>query len=126
MIFTSPLKPQLLKISNALKSHSTVVVCYCALWCRTCVEFYEAFKNLSHERKELFLWVDIEDDPELLDDIDVEDFPTVLIQHNGENYFFGTILPHIQHLNRLIDAQVKPKELGPSDLNILIKNLLPS
>lgn len=126
MIFTSPLKPKANELADTIKSFDAIVVCFCAQWCRTCVEFYDAFEKLSQERKELFLWVDIEEDPELLDDLDVEDFPTILIQKNGSNIFYGTMLPHILHLKRMLENDQGHTNSGPSDIKMLVQELLSS
>ncbi|WP_028357768.1 thioredoxin family protein [Brackiella oedipodis] len=87
-----------------------LVVCYCAAWCRSCEQYRIDFEQLHQQMPEvLFVWCDIEDEPELLDDFDVDNFPTLLIQKNGQNLFFGTMLPHISHLQRLIqNAQTEP------------------
>jgi len=52
----------------------------------------------------VFVCVDIEDEPEWLGDEDVENFPTLGIQYQGRTLFFGTMLPHIGHLERLLQA----------------------
>lgn len=82
-----------------------LVVCYCAAWCDTCTAYRPKLAELARSRPEhVFVWVDIEDDPDLLDDEDVENFPTILIERNAKPLFFGTILPHIGQLERMIDA----------------------
>ena len=72
-----------------------------------------------------FLWIDIEDDPDLLDDFDVENFPTLLIQKDEKNYFFGTMLPHISHLERLIQRiQADDRSVeGPANLAELLAKM---
>jgi thioredoxin 1 len=52
----------------------------------------------------VFVWVDIEDHPDLLGDEEVENFPTILLESEGDIRFFGTMLPHIQQLQRLIQT----------------------
>ncbi len=49
-----------------------------------------------------FRWVDIEDDTEAVEDIEVENFPTVLVRRGGETLFQGVLLPHHSHLERLL------------------------
>ncbi|AEC20528.1 hypothetical protein PT7_1988 [Pusillimonas sp. T7-7] len=55
--------------------------------------------------------MDIEENPELLGDEDVENFPTLLIQDQRGSLFFGTLLPHISHLERLISSLDKDSPL---------------
>ena len=82
-----------------------MVACLCAAWCGTCTEYRPRFEALARARTDaLFVWIDIEDHPEYLGDEDVEDFPTVVVQRHGQTCFFGPLLPHIGHLDRLLDA----------------------
>jgi hypothetical protein len=50
-----------------------------------------------------FVWVDIEDQADVLDNVDVENFPTVLISDTTQVYFWGTLLPHESTVTQLID-----------------------
>ncbi len=86
-----------------------LVACLCAQWCRTC----DAYRDtLLHVRDALqpthpgspmrFLWVDIEDESELVGDLDIEDFPTLLLARGDQVLFFGPLLPHAQTLDRLV------------------------
>ncbi|MGO1765841.1 MAG: thioredoxin family protein [Advenella sp.] len=118
--------PQLLQ---ALDNPNTwLVACYCAAWCDTCGDYRGAFQALSERYPQhLFLWVDVEDHPELLDDLDVENFPTLLIQTGGQTRFFGTMLPYIGHLERMLQAvQEEPDSSapGPTDLRVLLAALV--
>lgn len=82
-----------------------IVACYCAAWCDTCKLYQPRFAQLSQEHTlHTFVWIDIEDHPELLGDEDVENFPTILVERNGQALFFGTMLPHIQQLDRLLQT----------------------
>ena len=53
-----------------------------------------------------FLWIDIEDQAVLLDDIDVENFPTLLIAKPGQVYFWGPVLPYASTASNLIDRLI--------------------
>jgi thioredoxin 1 len=81
-----------------------LVACLCAAWCDTCVAYRPGFLALAARfpRAE-FRWVDIEDDAEALEDIDVENFPTILVRRGGETLFHGVMLPHHEHLQRLLE-----------------------
>lgn len=84
---------------------SVVVACYCAAWCDTCRAYQPDFETLATRWPDhTFIWIDIEDHPGLLGDDDVDDFPTILIQTGNGNAFFGEQLPHITHLDRLIQS----------------------
>jgi len=81
-----------------------LVACLCAAWCDTCVAYRPGFLALAARfpRAE-FRWVDIEDDAEAAEDIDVENFPTILVRRGGETLFQGVMLPHHEHLRRLLE-----------------------
>ncbi|MBW8777782.1 MAG: thioredoxin family protein [Burkholderiales bacterium] len=86
-----------------------LVACLCAQWCRTCDAYRDTLAatrdaiRLGHpDRATRFVWVDIEDESELVGDLDIEDFPTLLLARGDEVLFFGPILPHAQTLDRLV------------------------
>ena len=83
----------------------TVILCFCAAWCDACKAYQPKFEALGQQYPEAcFVWADIEDYPELLGDEDVENFPTIAIAQGENIRFLGTLLPHIEHLNRLIQT----------------------
>ena len=82
-----------------------LVACLCAAWCGTCTEYLPKFTALAASLPQhVFAWVDIEEHPDLLDDEDIEDFPTLLVQDASRTLFYGPMLPHIGHLERLLEA----------------------
>jgi thiol-disulfide isomerase/thioredoxin len=100
---------------NAPYSEPLLVACLCAQWCGTCKDYAPLFEGLQAEfAGATFRWVDIEDASELVDPIEVENFPTLLIATAGQARFFGTLTPHIETLKRLIHAHVG--QAGPSRL----------
>lgn len=103
----------------------SLVVCYCAEWCGTCREYLPPFEALSARYPEYrFAWVDIEEHPELLGDEDVENFPTVLVVREGTPLFYGTLLPHIGHLERLLQAGTPMQSGQPlPDIDALVRSL---
>ncbi len=103
----------------------TLVMCFCAAWCDTCKEYQPKFDRLSAQYPDAcFIWVDIEEHPELLGDEDVENFPTIAIVDKTEVRFMGTILPHIEHLDRLITAMRAPGKPQPTGLPETLLTLL--
>jgi thioredoxin 1 len=54
-----------------------------------------------------FVWIDIEDQAEVVGDLDVDNFPTLLIQRGETVAFFGTTLPDHRLAERLLQAQVE-------------------
>ncbi|MCQ9617102.1 thioredoxin family protein [Paenalcaligenes niemegkensis] len=103
---------------------SLTIVCYCAAWCNTCKAYQPQFDELSAlHPQHCFVWVDIEENEELLGDEDVDNFPTVLIQNKKGTLFFGPLLPHIEHLQRLLEhAAETPVQhnIGPGDFKALV------
>lgn len=82
-----------------------LVVCLCAAWCGTCREYETGFRELEAQYPELgFLWVDIEDENSGVEDWDIENFPTLLIQRDELVLFFGPLLPHMGILRQMIDT----------------------
>jgi len=80
-----------------------LVACYCAAWCKTCEAYRRDFDALAQRfPQHVFAWIDIEESPQLLDDDDVENFPTLLLQREGQTLFFGVQQPFIHHLEGLI------------------------
>jgi histidine triad (HIT) family protein len=68
-----------------------LVACLCAAWCGTCRDYRAGFHALAERFPEArFLWLDVEDDADLVDDYEVENFPTLLIQRHDTVLFFGT------------------------------------
>lgn len=86
-----------------------LVACLCAAWCRTCDEYRPTFDTLRAEfaGRTRFVWVDIEDDEDALGDVDVENFPTLLVARGDRALFFGTVLPHLQTARGLIERALR-------------------
>lgn len=58
---------------------------------------------MGEEFPEIFFrWLDIEDEAEIVGDLDIENFPMLLISRKGFVLFFGTILPRPSHLRHLL------------------------
>jgi len=90
-------------LNNALTELD--VVCLCAAWCGTCGEYEAVFKALQLALPgHRYRWIDIEDESDLVGDIDVETFPTLVVARQGQVLFAGAVLPRLGDAQRLIDA----------------------
>jgi thioredoxin-like negative regulator of GroEL len=80
-----------------------VVVCLCAEWCGTCRAYQEELSRLAGRYPDhAFVWLDVDDDADLVGDLDIETFPTLMVLQGDALLFSGVLLPHIQHLDRLL------------------------
>jgi thioredoxin 1 len=94
-------------VAAAIASDGWVVACLCAAWCGTCTGYRATFDALAARHPGMqFIWIDIEDQADVVGDLDVENFPTLLIQRGDAVAFFGTMLPDAGTAERLIAAQV--------------------
>ena len=75
----------------------------CAGWCDVCSVWRTVFDaaQASHPQ-DRFAWIDIEDQDELVGDVDIETFPTLLVGSGNRVLFFGPILPSPELLTRLL------------------------
>jgi thioredoxin 1 len=93
-------------VAARLAGDRWVVACLCAAWCGTCTSYRGAFEELAARHPDThFIWIDIEDQAEVVGDLDVENFPTLLIQRGETVAFFGTTLPDPALAERLLQAQ---------------------
>jgi thiol-disulfide isomerase/thioredoxin len=94
--------------SPSSQAPSLLIACLCAQWCGICRNYRPLFEQLQAEfGTARFAWVDVEDEADLVDPIDVEDFPTLLIASSGQARFFGTLTPHLETLRRLVQSQLE-------------------
>jgi thioredoxin 1 len=94
------------QLAAALSDGRWIVACLCAAWCGTCGSYRAAFDTLAARHPDkLFVWIDIEDQADVVGDLDVENFPTLLIQRTDLVAFFGTMLPDPVLAARLVQAQ---------------------
>jgi thioredoxin 1 len=93
------------------------VVCLCAGWCGVCRDYRAVFDAAATQAGAMatFAWVDIEDEAELVGEIDVETFPTLLIARGARALFFGPITPQPGTLARLVQRAVACELTSPAD-----------
>mgnify|MGYP003452646890 CR=1 FL=1 len=86
-----------------------------------CGDYRVTFDSLAAEFRlqARFVWIDIEDDADALGEVDVVDFPTLMLSRGDSIGFFGPVLPHAQTARQLLQralqgqlAQVKDASLA--------------
>lgn len=93
---------------------TTLVACLCAAWCRTCDDYNTVFAALEqHNPGCRFVWIDIEDEAELVGDLDVETFPTLLIGVGPELRFIGPVTPQLGTAQRVLDSALQAPMAAP-------------
>lgn len=95
-------------IAAALRSRpeGRLVACLCAAWCGTCNAYQDVWAELAQRHPgDCFVWIDIETHADRLGDIDIENFPTVMVQPvaGGAPHFYGTLLPHAATMQKLLE-----------------------
>lgn len=99
------------QLAAALDNGQWVVACLCAGWCDVCKQYRAGFEALAAEFPgQQFVWIDIEDQADLVGDLDVENFPTILMQRGDLVAFYGTMLPEPRQVARLLSAQLERTE----------------
>jgi hypothetical protein len=98
------------------------VACLCAAWCRTCESYREVFEAACAELPQAGLqvrWIDVEDEAELVGDLDIETFPTLLIADAEHVRFAGPLTPQPETLRRVLRAHLddaRPARVEPGYL----------
>ncbi|MBE0546825.1 MAG: thioredoxin [Rubrivivax sp.] len=93
------------------------VACLCAAWCRLCGDYRAVLRQVAAELAPAeptlqWHWIDIEDEAELLGDVDVETFPTLVIADSAAVRFAGPLTPQPDTLRRLLRATVVDAQAG--------------
>jgi len=95
--------------SNAPATASLHVACLCAAWCRLCDDYAPVFEQVTQALRVRHPglhvhWIDIEDEAELLGDLDVETFPTIVVVDGNGVPFAGPLAPQPETLRRVLTA----------------------
>ena len=90
------------------------VYCLCAEWCGVCREWRAAFDaQAAAHPGDRFAWIDVDAHEEVLDLVEIETFPVLLIAEQGKVVFFGPMEPSAGMLGRLLErAQAGPSADG--------------
>ena len=100
-----------------------LVACLCAAWCDSCRDYRATFDTLAARLAggAAFAWVDIEDAADALGELEIENFPTLLIARGERTLFFGPVTPQPQTAERLVQSALAgrlaaPEGVAPADL----------
>jgi thiol-disulfide isomerase/thioredoxin len=100
------------------------VVCLCADWCGVCREYRPLFDRFAQARPDLrFEWVDIEDEADLMGDVDVETFPTLLVADDAKVRFFGPVLPREEALSAALRSADAGSMVSDEEVAALARRL---
>ena len=95
------------------------LACLCAAWCRLCDGYAQVFAEAVRELRGAHPalqahWIDIEDQSDLVGDLDVETFPTLVLVQGAHTLFAGTLTPQPQTLMRVLRAALDAADRGAS------------
>ena len=98
-------------VATAVNGDGWTVACLCAAWCGTCSTYRATFEELANKHPDKhFVWIDIEDQADAVGDLDVDNFPTLLLQRGATVAFYGTMVPEGGVADRLIQAQAEQSD----------------
>jgi thioredoxin-like negative regulator of GroEL len=93
------------EMKGAAGADEVCVAVLCAAWCRTCDAYAAVLDTVAAEFPGLARrWIDIEDEADLVGDLDVETFPTVLVFDRAAVRFCGPLTPQPETLRRVLRA----------------------
>ncbi len=100
-----------------------IVACLCAEWCGACREYRATFEALSAQfaGRADFAWIDVEDEADALGDLDVENFPTLLIAEGRTLRFLGVVTPQPQTAERLVKGALAGDLQAPDDADLVAR-----
>ena len=82
------------------------VICLCAQWCGNCRAYRAAFDAQGHawEGRARLHWLDVEDESEVIGDLDIDNFPSLLVLRGTDPLFLGPITPQPQVLQQFVQS----------------------
>ncbi|WP_114652174.1 thioredoxin domain-containing protein [Polynucleobacter necessarius] len=91
------------------------LILFCAEWCGSCREFKEHFNSINADGLSK-VWLDIEDEASLINEINIDNLPTILaVSDDGHTYFFGEIPPNKTFLEKILQ-DISLGKLAPSTI----------
>jgi thioredoxin 1 len=102
------------------------VACLCAAWCRLCDDYRPVFDGelaalAAQDAAVAGHWIDIEEEAELLGELDIETFPTLVVVDARGVRFAGALTPQPQVLQRLLRSTVLEPGAAPVDTDAVLQ-----
>jgi len=91
----------------------------CAQWCGVCRDYSAFVEQQQRQSAAQWVWVDIEAHSDALGDLDIENFPTLLITQGDELRFLGTVTPQPEVAERLLQSFLDGNRYPLSDMGDL-------
>ena len=100
-----------------------LVSCLCAAWCGSCRDYRATFDALAAQfaASADFAWIDVEDEADALGDLDIDNFPTLLIAEGDTLRFLGVVTPQPQTAERLIRSAIAGELEAPADAALVAR-----
>ena len=76
----------------------------CAQWCGVCRDYRPFVDAHPAHGSVQWVWVDIETLGDILGELDVENFPTLLVTEGAQTRFLGAITPQPEVAQRLLQS----------------------
>ncbi len=85
------------------------LACLCAAWCRLCDAYAQVLEAAAAQLRTAHPglqthWIDIEDEAELVGDLDIPTFPTLVLMDADRVLFAGPLTPQPETLLRVLRA----------------------
>jgi thioredoxin 1 len=110
-------------MSGRAAPEQLLVTCLCAGWCGSCRDYRATFDALAGRfaGRATFAWIDVEDEADALGDLDIENFPTLLIAEGETLRFLGVVTPQPQTAERLVRSAIAGDLLAPADPDLVAR-----
>ena len=88
------------------------LLCLCAAWCRLCDDYAAVFDSVVQSLQAQWpalraRWVDIEDEFDLVGELDIATFPTLVVLQGSALLFAGALTPQAATLERVVRAALQ-------------------
>lgn len=100
-------QPDYASLLDSLQLHdgTWMLVCFCAGWCHACREYLLQLQALAESCPDVyFFWVDIEEHGNMMGNLEISKFPTILIQRDDTVAFYSCIHPDARLAERILQS----------------------